>query len=100
VGCTKADRGTRRPEWNQNFLIRSDLAEPAAALPKRDVGDVGDDVSNPDDDYRQEPQGERNRCSCSAEAAIGEGVSADCEVEEGCPERYRLLDDPPPIKAR
>ncbi|CAN0299700.1 unnamed protein product, partial [Ectocarpus sp. 12 AP-2014] len=99
VGCTKADRGTRRPEWNQNFLIRSDLAEPAAALPRRDVGDVGDDVSNPDDDYRQVPQGERNRCSCSAEAATGEGGSADREAE-GSHQWYRIFDDTSPVKAR
>ncbi|CAM9878707.1 unnamed protein product, partial [Ectocarpus fasciculatus] len=102
VGCTKADRGTRRPEWNQNFLIRSDLAEPAAGLSRRDdgdVGDVGDDVSNPDDDYREGPRGERNHCSCSAEAATGEGGSADSEAE-GSPEWYRIFDDPSPQKAR
>lgn len=28
VGATKPDRKTRRPEWNQNFLIRSDLPDP------------------------------------------------------------------------
>lgn len=41
MGATKADRKTRRPEWNQNFLIRSDLAEPD---PPPD-----DDASNMDD---------------------------------------------------
>lgn len=28
VGATKADRKTRRPEWNQNFTVRWDLVEP------------------------------------------------------------------------
>lgn len=47
MGETKADRKTRRPEWNQHFLIRSDLAEPDPPP------DDDDDASNADDDDEQ-----------------------------------------------
>ncbi|CAM9370777.1 unnamed protein product, partial [Sphacelaria rigidula] len=43
VGETKVDHKTRRPEWKEHFLIRSDLAEP-------DPPPEDDDASNADDD--------------------------------------------------
>eukprot|EP00903_Cladosiphon_okamuranus_P014373 g13344.t1 len=88
VGSTKADRKTRRPEWNQNFLIRSDLTEPAPPtvdrhwhdLRRGPGGDGGGDSSNPDEgcgSHRDDGALDgRNHCSCSA-ASDSQADSAD-----------------------
>ena len=92
MGTTKADRKTRRPEWNQNFLVRSDLADPD---PPQD-----DDTSNPtdgegdlidDDDCHENDiadrnnanhDGNKNRQSASCPSATA-AVTADREGVAG-----------------
>lgn len=101
MGATKADRKTRRPEWNQNFLVRSDLADPDppqdddSSNPSDGEGDLTDDddchekkkianrnSTNNIDDDKQPPS-----ASCPSEAAAvaadGEGVAAGGWIGRG-----------------
>ena len=62
VGETKVDYKTRRPEWKEHFLIRSDLAEP-------DPPPEDDDASNADDDepYNATSAGTETTCIAATE---------------------------------
>ena len=84
VGTTKADRKTRRPEWNQNFLVRSDLADPDP--PQDDdtsnPSDVEGDLTDDDDDCHENDVANRNNTNHSNNTDNGNNhQSASCPSE-------------------
>lgn len=85
VGATKADRKTRRPEWNQNFLVRSDLL--AETHSPADDDDEFDDDDNDDGKYECEySRGRRDEHEHQhyPDAAVKESFDSDRRKDTQC----------------